>query len=118
MTLRRILFTLYGTAIGMVCAAVLANAWPLSAVLTAIISIAVVAAFGYFGNRLPTSAEMSNLQVCRHSTFPVRFPWRIDRDWILLALGSSHVAVCCRPCRAGKSPLPQQNENEKSFHNS
>jgi len=63
MTLRRILFTLYGTAIGMVYVAVLANAWPLSALLTAIISIAVVAAFSYFGNRLPKAAEMSNWQV-------------------------------------------------------
>jgi hypothetical protein len=63
MTLRRTLFTLYGTAIGMVYVAVLANAWPLSAVLTAIISIAVVAAFSYFGNRLPKAAEMSDRQV-------------------------------------------------------
>ena len=42
--------------------AVLAIAWPLSAVLIAIISIVVVAAFSYFRNRLPKAAEMSDWQ--------------------------------------------------------
>ena len=119
MTLRTALFTLYGTAIGMAYFAVLAIAWPLSAVLTAIISIVVVAAFSYFRNRLPKAAEMSDWQsFVAIPTFPVRVAWRNDRVRIHLALRGSHVALCCHLFVAGGTPLSLRNEDEEPFCNS
>jgi hypothetical protein len=64
MTFRRTLFTLYGMGIGLAyIAAVLAIAWPPSLILTALLGVVVVAMFGYYGNRLPKAAEMSDWQI-------------------------------------------------------
>jgi len=63
MTLRRMLFTLYGAAIGVAYLAILGVFWPLSLAAMIVFSIVVVAVFSYYGNRLPKAAEMSNWQV-------------------------------------------------------